>query len=225
MNEYSDTPPDPERSTPITRAVEWLGASAARLLRSPLLDGLPAHTRKPPRYQEARVLPPLVHPRRPRPALSLAELTAHHPILHTDDERTLLDLFNLVLVRAGLTVLRTLLGREALEICRQVPVSLVITDISKPDMSGVDLLRALQDDPATAHIPVMFVTAHPVRDAQEMLHMGAVGYYPKPMASAEFTRVVHDMLERYGNWHTPSHLDPAVSARLIAQYRALRPPR
>lgn len=225
MNEHAEIPPDSDRSSRFSRAVEWLGTSAARLLRSSLLDGLPSHTRKTTPAQDSRVLPPLVHPHRPPSALPLESLTARHPILHTDDERSLLDLFNLVLVRAGLTVLRTTSGCEALDICRRVPVSLVISDISKPDLSGLDLLRALQDSPATAHIPVLFVTAHRVCDIQDVMRLGAVGYYPKPMSSVDFRRVVCETLHRVGSWHTPPHIDPADSARLIAQHRAVFPPR
>lgn len=166
----------------------------------------------------------MARPRVPRPALAWTELTARFPILHTDDEVPLLDLFNLLLVREGLTVLRTTSGHEALEICQHVPVSLVITDISKPDLPGMQLLQRLQADPNTAHIPVMFLTAHRMLDIRLLYAMGAVAYYTKPLSAADFIRVVYETLETYGSWHTPPHLDQVTSQRVIARYRAEIPP-
>ncbi len=213
MTKHANSTPAPSLPTRLSRVV-------ARLLQSPLLEGLRGRTQPTAPRVEARALSSPPRPRHPPPALSWAELTVRYPILHTDDELPLLDLFNLLLVREGLTVLRTTLGHQALDICQHVPVSLVITDISKPDLSGVQLLQRLQADPATAHIPVMFLTAHPTVDACAVYDKGAVAFYTKPLSPLDFIRVVYETLNAYGSWHTPPHIDPATSQRLITQYRA-----
>ncbi len=61
---------------------------------------------------------------------------------------------------------------------------LILLDIMMPGMSGYDVCRALKADPATAGIPVIFVTAmSEVADEQLGLALGAVDYITKPISA------------------------------------------
>ncbi|WP_426077142.1 response regulator [Janthinobacterium sp. PSPC3-1] len=61
---------------------------------------------------------------------------------------------------------------------------LILLDIMMPGMSGYDVCRALKADPATANIPVIFVTAmSEVADEQLGLALGAVDYITKPISA------------------------------------------
>jgi PAS domain S-box-containing protein len=51
-------------------------------------------------------------------------------------------------------------GAEALSILLKMPVDLVISDILMPTMDGYELVRRMRETEATAHLPVMFFTAH-----------------------------------------------------------------
>jgi two-component system cell cycle response regulator DivK len=145
----------------------------------------------------------------------LPALTAAHPVLISDDDSDLLLLFKLVLERAGLTVVATPLAKSALYVCQAAPISLLATDIMKPEMSGFELLVRLQTDPATKGIPVLFVSA--CREDQvtdRAMRLGAQGYLAKPVAVSDYLDTVQRLLVERGHWQRPPAFDPAVLAAL-----------
>jgi CheY-like chemotaxis protein len=73
-------------------------------------------------------------------------------------------------------------GPPGLEGVRRVGADLVILDISLPGMSGLEVLRHLKADPATASIPVVALTAHAmVGDRERFLAAGFDDYVSKPI--------------------------------------------
>jgi CheY-like chemotaxis protein len=145
----------------------------------------------------------------------LPALTAAHPVLICDDDFDLLTLFKLVLERVGLTVVATPLARSALYVCRTAPISLLATNILKPEMSGFELLVRLRADPATKSIPVLFVSAcHEDRVTDRALRLGAQGYLAKPVTVPDYLEAVYSLLLEYGHWQRPPTFDPAVFAAL-----------
>jgi CheY-like chemotaxis protein len=65
---------------------------------------------------------------------------------------------------------------------------LILTDIQLPGMDGVTLMRRLKADPATAHVPVIALSAHALpRDIQEAREAGCVDYITKPITDDPFT--------------------------------------
>jgi cyclic di-GMP phosphodiesterase len=59
---------------------------------------------------------------------------------------------------------------------------LILLDVDMPDVSGFEVCRALKGEPATAHIPIVFLTARTEAQAQvEGLELGAVDYITKPI--------------------------------------------
>jgi len=73
-------------------------------------------------------------------------------------------------------------GEKALELARRQPQpDLILLDIKMPGMDGYEVLRQLKADPATADIPVIFVTAlSESADEASGLKMGAADYIAKP---------------------------------------------
>lgn len=72
-------------------------------------------------------------------------------------------------------------GAEALDRIRQETIHLVLLDVGLPDLDGYDVCRQLKSDPATADIPVIFVTARgSTRDVAHGYDLGAVDYVAKP---------------------------------------------
>ena len=62
---------------------------------------------------------------------------------------------------------------------------LILLDVEMPDISGFEVCRALKDEPATASVPVIFLTGKTEAQAQvEAFELGAVDYIPKPINSA-----------------------------------------
>ncbi|GIX07514.1 MAG: hypothetical protein KatS3mg115_1917 [Candidatus Poribacteria bacterium] len=114
-------------------------------------------------------------------------------VLVVDDERTQLILLKRLLARAGYEVQTAEGAEEALQIVQTQPVSVVVTDIRMPGMSGRELLERLRElDPK---LPVIIMTAYPqLRDAVELVaHGGAFYYIEKPI---EDIRVLTQEIER-----------------------------
>src|SRR5262245_66045193 len=63
-------------------------------------------------------------------------------VLVVDDEPAIVDSLQKILERESLRVMTAGSGGEALELIRRHPVSVLLTDLMMPGMSGVDLLRA-----------------------------------------------------------------------------------
>jgi CheY-like chemotaxis protein len=69
-----------------------------------------------------------------------------------------------VLRASGLDTIEAARGEEAIALAREQLPELVLLDIRLPDLDGTEALRRLRADPATAHIPVVALTA--LRDAR-----------------------------------------------------------
>ncbi len=118
-------------------------------------------------------------------------------VLAVDDVRA-----NLTLVAAMLNTLDVDIrladnGQTALEFASQHPQpDLILLDVMMPGMDGRTVLVRLRDDPATRHIPVIFVTAlDSSSDEQSGLRDGAVDYITKPLQPAIFRARVRNHLE------------------------------
>jgi putative two-component system response regulator len=88
-------------------------------------------------------------------------------------------------------------GRRALQIARSTPhPDLILLDVMMPEMDGYDVLAELRSDPATQHIPVVFVTAMDgTEDEERGLDHGAVDYITKPLRPAVVLARVRTHLE------------------------------
>ncbi len=89
----------------------------------------------------------------------LRDFTASYPVLVTDDDMMSRALHRAIFEQHGLRLVETRSSDAALEICQTQPISLVISDIMKPNMDGLEMLQYLRTDPRTEHIPLIFVTA------------------------------------------------------------------
>jgi CheY-like chemotaxis protein len=79
-------------------------------------------------------------------------------ILVVDDEPDQRFLLRRIFERAGHEVSDAGNGAAALRAVRESAWDLVVTDVMMPVMGGVELIRCLRDDPATAHIPILAAT-------------------------------------------------------------------
>jgi CheY-like chemotaxis protein len=82
-------------------------------------------------------------------------------------------------------VLRAYGGSEAIETARKELPDLIVLDLMMPDVNGFDVVEALKDDPRTARIPMLVVTAKQITmDDRARLN----GYVTAIMEKAEFDR-------------------------------------
>ena len=86
-----------------------------------------------------------------------------------------------LLVSLGYRVQRAMNGQEAVDLCDEIKPDLVLMDIDMPVMNGLDAIRILREDPDTAALPIIAVTAMAsVVDERACIEAGANGYLPKP---------------------------------------------
>jgi DNA-binding response OmpR family regulator len=100
------------------------------------------------------------------------------------------------LERAGLSVLTTGTGAEALKLLVTAPPDLVVLDLGLPDVDGTDVLREIR---AAGHPPVIVLTARStVEDRIHGLQLGADDYVTKPFSPHEVVLRVQAVLLRSG---------------------------
>jgi len=116
-------------------------------------------------------------------------------ILIAEDERDIRDLIAFTLKFAGYEVVTANNGEEAVLFTKQELPDLVITDVRMPKMTGYEACRQIKADPATQHIPVVFLSAKGQEaEVQTGLDSGADEYLLKPFAPDQLTRKVADIL-------------------------------
>lgn len=116
-------------------------------------------------------------------------------ILVVDDDERIAKIVEINLRRAGYRVSIARDGEQALAaVAAEVP-DLVLLDVTMPRMDGIETLRRLRADPATATLPIVMVTARAQdEDIFEGRRSGANHYLTKPFGPLELLDVVREVL-------------------------------
>ncbi len=128
----------------------------------------------------------------------LSAYTRDNPILLTDDEPHIITLYEYILGRHNLHYVSTDDGLDALHICRKRPISLIISDLNKPGISGLEILRQLRADPMTRHIQFMLVTATPSSEVHaRFIQLGGDSWMVKPVQIASFAATIERLVQHH----------------------------
>lgn len=101
-------------------------------------------------------------------------------ILLVEDDRFLRKACEASLKQRGFNVVCAQDGEEGLHLARSEAPALILLDLLMPKLPGVEVLRALKADPATAGIPVVILSnSSREEDKRRVLTLGAVGYHIK----------------------------------------------
>jgi len=112
-------------------------------------------------------------------------------VLLIEDEPNIIEAISFILTRDGWTVHTHADGQTAAERVRALPPDLVILDVMLPGRSGLEILRELREDAATADLPVLMLTARgQPRDRDLAMSLGASHYMTKPFSNAEMLEQV-----------------------------------
>ena len=111
-------------------------------------------------------------------------------VLVVDDEPSFRDLLRLALERAGHEVREAENGRRGLALYSEKPADLVITDLGMPEMTGLDMMAALQRNFGT--VKTFVVSGRGEAELQEARLMGAHAVWPKPFNFDEFLSAVEE---------------------------------
>ncbi|MEY4513267.1 MAG: hypothetical protein RLZZ450_5389 [Pseudomonadota bacterium] len=132
---------------------------------------------------------------RSSPNLEPVESTEPRRILAIDDSVQIQELIAARLRSENVVIVRAMSAADGLVKARAEPPDLVLLDLDLPDASGLEVCRALQSDPKTSAVPVLFLTGttDPSTKAAA-LDLGAVDYVTKPFDATELRARVRSAL-------------------------------
>ncbi|TPQ34581.1 hypothetical protein C2U70_16805 [Bradyrhizobium guangdongense] len=130
----------------------------------------------------------------PRPATASDARTT---VLYVEDKIPNVELMRGVVEQAGgIRLLDAQTVKDGLAIARSMKPDLVITDIHLPDGKGYDVLQGLREDPSTAHIPVVALTADAMpANMDNMRRAGFDHIVTKPFKIAELETLLRNRLQ------------------------------
>jgi len=118
-------------------------------------------------------------------------------ILIVEDNDKNLKLVRDVLQVKGYDTIEAGTAEDGIRLAGERHPDLILMDIQLPGMSGIDALRVLRANPATAAIPVIAVTASVMQqDRSQITEAGFDGYIAKPLDLKPFLESVRSMLAR-----------------------------
>ena len=121
--------------------------------------------------------------------MSAAGPGAAGTVLLVEDSDAIRDAFTILLEDAGYTVLGAGTGGEALRLAEERAPDLVLLDMGLPDMTGLEVVRRIKGDAATAGIAVVAVTGRDEdADRRACLAAGCAAYIVKPVNTQKLVR-------------------------------------
>lgn len=112
-------------------------------------------------------------------------------VLVIEDEELLREsILNILKIR-GFSAIGAEDGRKGLDLAKEFVPDLILCDVRMPELDGYELLRALRQDPLTANLPLIFLTAETIQNVvNKGQRLGANGYLAKPFTTAQLLEVI-----------------------------------
>ena len=121
-------------------------------------------------------------------------------VLAVDDDQVIRGLLRVNLEMEGHEVETAVDGRDALAKVGERRPDLILLDVMMPHMSGWDVLTQLKSDPATADIPVVFLSARAMEaDIRKGHELGVDRYVTKPFDPIDLMDLVSELLATRGD--------------------------
>ncbi|HKP19441.1 MAG TPA: response regulator [Gaiellaceae bacterium] len=118
-------------------------------------------------------------------------------VLVVDDEAPIRLLCRVNLEAEQMVVIEAADGPSGLESARREQPDVILLDVMMPGLDGWRVAEQLLDDPQTAGIPIIFLTARAeLRDRARGLDLGGLDYVTKPFNPVELATLVRDVLIR-----------------------------
>jgi DNA-binding response OmpR family regulator len=122
-------------------------------------------------------------------------------VLVVDDDRNIVHLVQVYLVKEGFRVLVAYDGREALEQARKHHPDLIVLDLMLPEIDGLQVCQHIRVE---SNVPIIMLTAKTTEDDKLVgLHLGADDYVTKPFSPRELVARVEAVLRRTATSEPP----------------------
>jgi DNA-binding response OmpR family regulator len=117
-------------------------------------------------------------------------------IMVVDDDPDTVSILARHLQREGFVAIEAISGAECLRLAVENPVDIILLDLMMPDMDGFAVCRALKQNPKTAEIPVIMITARDDLDARaEGIRLGVSDFLAKPVFRRQLASRIRAQLD------------------------------
>jgi adenylate cyclase len=140
-------------------------------------------------------------------------------VLAVDDQPPNLRLLDAVLSPRGYRVVTATSGEQALRMLSEAVPDLVLLDIVMPGIDGYQVCRQIRDNPATAFLPVVMITASGDQEKISAIRAGADDFVSKPFDQGELLARVAS-LARVKRYHDTIHQQAEELRRWNAELEA-----
>ncbi|MBE0408522.1 MAG: response regulator [Anaerolineales bacterium] len=124
-------------------------------------------------------------------------ISAKKMVMVIDDEADTAEMFAEMMLMSGYRVIKSSGGAQAIKMIAQENPDVLILDVMMPEVSGLEILRFLKNDPYLAKIPVVVVSAKALpSDIRFGLDAGASKYLTKPVSFQELKGVIDEVLKK-----------------------------
>ncbi len=119
-------------------------------------------------------------------------------ILIVDDIPMNVDILDNILTHEGYTTMCAVSVQEAINLMKEQKPTLVLSDLSMPEVDGLEFCRMLKGNPRTRDIPFVFISVMNTSEEKEQAFLaGAVDFIPKPFDAVEVIMRVNNHLKTY----------------------------
>ena len=119
-------------------------------------------------------------------------------VLIVDDISMNVEIMENIITEQGYEVLSALNVRDAIDLMKETMPSLILSDLSMPEIDGLEFCRIVKSNPITRDIPFIFISVLDTREEKEQAFLaGAVDFIPKPFERVEVIMRVNNHLNSY----------------------------
>lgn len=114
-------------------------------------------------------------------------------IVIIEDEPDTAEMYAEMMRISGYDVVKFFGGLPAIDRLRDQDADAIVLDLMMPDLSGLEVLNYIQNQPDLAQLPVVIVSAKTLpEDIAKGLNAGAMAYLTKPVSFAEMRKVIEE---------------------------------
>jgi DNA-binding response OmpR family regulator len=135
-------------------------------------------------------------------------------IMVVDDDPDTVTILARYLQREGFATLEALSGSQCLKLIEEHHVDVILLDLMMPGMDGFEVVRTLKNNPATAEIPIIMVTARDdIESRAEGMRVGVSDFLAKPVFRKQLANRIKAQLDTLA---TARSIDDALSRIEVA---------